>query len=90
MVGYHETRMADTWAAMEAVAQEGLTKAIGVSNFTDKKLTNLLKTAKITPAVNQIELHPHLQQPELVEFCKKHDIQLTAVRERIASMQQSV
>ena len=79
ILGYDEKREADTWAAMEKLAEEGLTKAIGVSNFTTKKLDTLLKTAKITPAMNQVEMHPHLQQSDLVEYCHKAGIQLTAV-----------
>lgn len=68
----------ETWEAMEELVRAGLVKAIGVANFTAPMLIDLLSYAKIQPAVNQIELHPYLQQSELVEFCKYHTIVVTA------------
>jgi len=68
----------ETWADMEKLLEEGKVKAIGVSNFSVKNLQELLKTAKIIPAVNQIEMHPHQAQPELLGFCKEKGIILTA------------
>ena len=56
----------------------GLAKSIGVSNFSIKTLTALLEHANIVPAVNQVELHPCLPQYELLEFCRSHNIHLTA------------
>lgn len=67
-----------TWAAMEKLVDTGKVKAIGVSNFNVEKLEHLAKTQKIVPAVNQVEMHPYLPQPKLVEYCKKHGIILTA------------
>lgn len=67
-----------TWAAMEQLVDKGLCKHIGVSNFSMKKLQALLETAKIAPDMNQIELHPYLQQPAMVKFCKANNIHLTA------------
>jgi 2,5-diketo-D-gluconate reductase A len=55
-----------------------MTRAIGVSNFTEVELEQLLKTAKIVPAVNQIELHPRLPQTDLVTFCQNKNIVVTA------------
>ena len=55
---------------MEQLVPKGLTRAIGISNFTITKTENLLKTAKIVPAVNQVECHPYLQQPKLQQYCK--------------------
>jgi diketogulonate reductase-like aldo/keto reductase len=49
-------------------------RAIGVSNFDIQHLEKLATTAKIPPAVNQVELHPYLPQQELVDYCQKHDI----------------
>lgn len=49
-------------------------RAIGVSNFTIHHLEKLLKTAKIVPAVLQVELHPHFPQWDLVNYCAKHNI----------------
>ena len=54
---------------MEECVSKGLVKAIGLSNFTITKTENLLKTAKIVPAVNQVECHPYNQQQKLKEYC---------------------
>jgi diketogulonate reductase-like aldo/keto reductase len=69
---------AATYAAMEKLLQTGKVKAIGVSNFTKNKLERLLSTATIVPAVNQIEVHPYLQQPDLFEYCHSKGIQVAA------------
>ena len=53
-------------------------KSIGVSNFNIRQLKKLLEEAEIPPAVNQVELHPYLQQHELVNFCKDNNIHVTA------------
>ncbi|KQJ82855.1 hypothetical protein BRADI_5g11620v3 [Brachypodium distachyon] len=66
------------WQAMEECHRLGLAKMIGVSNFTTKKLQELLSIAKIPPAVNQVELNPSWQQNRLIEFCKEKGIHLTA------------
>lgn len=68
----------ETWAQMEQVLETGKARAIGVSNFSIKTLTELLEHAKIVPAVNQVEMHPHQNQKELKEFCDRHGIRLTA------------
>ncbi|KAI8047213.1 NADP-dependent oxidoreductase domain-containing protein [Gilbertella persicaria] len=68
----------DTYAAMEKLVALGKTRAIGVSNFNIPNLDRLLKNCKIPPAVNQVELHPYLPQPELVEFCQKNNVHVTA------------
>ncbi len=65
---------ADTWRAMEELQAEGKIVSIGVSNFWQQHLEALFQTAKVIPAVNQIEFHPGYWQPELSEFCKKHSI----------------
>lgn len=66
----------DTWAAMEKLVSAGKIKSIGVSNFTIDKVEELLETAKIPPAVNQIEAHPWLQQPKLFDYLKSKVCQL--------------
>ncbi|KAK4644215.1 Glycerol 2-dehydrogenase (NADP(+)) [Podospora pseudocomata] len=63
-----------TWRAMEELADSGKARAIGVSNWTIPRLEQLLKLARIKPAVNQIEIHPFLPNTELIEFCFKNDI----------------
>ncbi|KAI9027133.1 NADP-dependent oxidoreductase domain-containing protein [Phycomyces nitens] len=71
------TDFTETYAALEKLPKEKV-RAIGVSNFTIPKLEKLLKTAKVVPAVNQVEIHPYLPQNDLVDFCKKNDILITA------------
>lgn len=66
------------WEEMEECQRLGLTRAIGVSNFSCKKLQILLDTANIPPAVNQVELNPFWQQKKLREFCKEKGIHITA------------
>ncbi|KAM0991320.1 hypothetical protein ACFX2C_009719 [Malus domestica] len=66
-----------TWKAMEALFDSGKARAIGVCNFSSKKLGDLLEVARIPPAVNQVELHPHWQQLKLHSFCKSKGIHLT-------------
>lgn len=67
-----------SWKAMEELYERGHIKAIGVSNFKVHHLEYLLTTAKVVPAVNQIELHPRHIQTDIVEFCRKHQIQVVA------------
>lgn len=64
----------DTWKAFEKLHADGRVRAIGVSNFQPAHLTRLLDAADVAPAVNQIELHPYLQQQEVREFDAKHGI----------------
>ncbi|KAL0005105.1 hypothetical protein SO802_012666 [Lithocarpus litseifolius] len=66
------------WKAMEECQKLGLAKSIGVSNFSCKKLETLLATAKIPPAVNQVEMNPLWQQKKLREFCENKGIRITA------------
>ncbi|XP_052723928.1 NADPH-dependent aldo-keto reductase, chloroplastic isoform X5 [Vigna angularis] len=66
-----------TWRAMEALYNSGKTRAIGVSNFSVKKLQDLLNIANVPPAVNQVELHPSLQQPKLHAFCESKGVHLS-------------
>ncbi len=65
----------DTWRAMETLYGEGKLKAIGVCNFLQFQLEDLLETAVITPMVNQVELHPFLVQQPLLDFCQRQRIQ---------------
>ncbi|MCL1600651.1 MAG: aldo/keto reductase [Actinomycetia bacterium] len=55
----------DTWKAMEHLHSEGLARAIGISNFEPHHLDQLMANASVAPAVNQVELHPHLQQTDI-------------------------
>ena len=64
----------EAWAAMEKVKEAGKARSIGVSNFLQSHLEIILKTAKIPPAVNQIEFHPYLQHKDLVPFHENQGI----------------
>ena len=70
--------MAYTWRAMEQLEASGRTRAIGVCNHLVPHLERLLDTAEVPPAVNQVEFHPRLQQPDLQDFCAQRGIQLEA------------
>ncbi|OMP85730.1 NAD/NADP-dependent indole-3-acetaldehyde reductase, partial [Diplodia seriata] len=62
------------WKEMEEVQAAGLAKSIGVSNYLPQHLEATLKTAKVVPAINQIEFHPYLQRAALLDFHKRHGI----------------
>ena len=73
-----EAPIRSTWEGMEAAVASGLTRHIGVSNFSAKKLRELIDHSKIKPEVDQVETHPLLQQPDLVSFCAAHGVHITA------------
>ncbi len=73
-----ELPIADTWEAMEALVDDGLVRHIGVSNFNVPKLDSLLDNARIKPEMNQIEMHPYLQQPKMYDFARERGVHLTA------------
>lgn len=78
MLALEEVPLADTWAEMEKLYHAGKCQAIGVSNFGEKHLTELMMTAEINPMVNQVECHPYLPQDALLDYCRKNMIVLTA------------
>ncbi|TVU36522.1 hypothetical protein EJB05_18459 [Eragrostis curvula] len=67
-----------TWGAMEKLYDAGKARAIGVSNFSSKKLGDLLAVARVPPAVDQVECHPGWQQTKLHNFCQSTGVHLTA------------
>jgi 2,5-diketo-D-gluconate reductase A len=67
-------RYVETWRALETLYTDGRVRAIGVSNFQPDHLRRLLDETEIVPAVNQIELHPDLQQAQLRRFHDEHGI----------------
>ncbi|THD68013.1 aldo/keto reductase [Robertkochia marina] len=73
-----EVPVNETWKMMETAQEKGLTKGIGVSNFSIKKLKSLLDSCQIKPVMNQVEMHPYLPQNALVSFCFENEIALTA------------
>ena len=64
----------DTWAAMEAAVDEGLCRAIGISDFDTERVQRIITAARIKPAVLEVESHPYLPQWELYELCKAEGI----------------
>ncbi|KAF8196064.1 NADP-dependent oxidoreductase domain-containing protein [Pholiota molesta] len=71
---HHEWDLKDTWKQMEAVLKKGKVRSIGVSNFSEKKLEEILPTAEVIPAVNQLELHIYNPQHKLLTYLKSKDI----------------
>ena len=59
---------------MEEQVDLGRVRYIGLSNYTIPQISIVIKSARIKPACLQVEIHPYLQQPDLVEFCHKNEI----------------
>lgn len=78
LISLDDLPVTKTWGGMEGCVDEGLARHIGVSNFSARKLQTLLNEARIKPAMNQVELHPYLQQSDLLGFCMDNDIHVTA------------
>jgi len=78
LIGLDVLTISETWEAMEGLVDKGLCRHIGVSNFSVNKLKVLLNGARLKPEMNQIELHPYLQQPAMLEFCNKNGVHITA------------
>ena len=72
---YVHSEFMETWREMEKLVDLGLVRHIGTSNTTIPKLELLLRDARIPPAVNEMELHPHFQQPELFAYVRSHGIE---------------
>lgn len=68
----------DSWKEMELLCKEGHIRAIGVCNFHQHHLEKLLEVAEIIPAINQVELHPLLNQKSLVKYCESKGIKVQA------------
>ena len=73
-----EIPLETTWEAMLKVSEQGLSRAAGVSNFSAGMIRRVGEASGQTPEVNQIELHPYLQQDALVEACKEAGVVVTA------------
>jgi alcohol dehydrogenase (NADP+) len=69
-----DVSLLDTWRGMEGVVDGGSCRAIGLSDITLDGLLTIYESARIKPAVVQVEAHPYLPQAELLEFCKEKDI----------------
>lgn len=73
-----KNKFAESWSALEDLYIKSKIRAIGVCNFNISHLQDLMKNARVTPVINQVEFHPRLQQQSLRAFCKEHNIQLEA------------
>ena len=73
-----EKRRLESWKALEKLLNEGKCRAIGVSNFTEVHLEELIENSSIVPSVNQVEFSPYLNQENLLNFCRSHGIWLEA------------
>ncbi len=74
-IPYIHANYMETWKALEHLVDEGLVRHIGTSNMSIPKMELLLRDARIKPAVNEMEIHPHFQQPEFFQYLVDHDIQ---------------
>jgi len=68
----------ETWQAMEELVSEGLVRSIGVSNFSSKKIDDILSYAKVPLSVLQVEVHPYWRQDGLLKYCRSKGIHVTA------------
>lgn len=75
---YLDVPLTQTWEGMQAVKKAGLTKHIGVSNFNQEKLREVMSIDGQIPEMNQVEMHPYLPQKGLVQFCIENGILMTA------------
>ncbi|MEM8508612.1 MAG: aldo/keto reductase [Bacteroidota bacterium] len=73
-----EAPLTETWLAMQELQKVGLVKHIGTSNFSIHKLQQLIALGGQKPEMNQVELHPYLQQQGLIDFCHQNNIHITA------------
>ena len=77
MLSLTDVPLSETWAEMIVLKEMGLTRHIGVSNFSIKKLEEVTAATGVCPEVNQLELHPFLQQWPMVDYCRQQGIILT-------------
>lgn len=78
MIPLADLPLLKTWTAMERLVEKGLCRHIGVSNFNISRLQALCDDGRLKPEMNQIELHPYLQQPGMLDFCRDQGVHLTA------------
>jgi len=78
LIHWPKDKNCETWRALEDLYKKGLVKAIGVSNFKERHIEEILRTLEIMPMVNQIELHPLLSQEGLSSYCREKGIVVEA------------
>jgi diketogulonate reductase-like aldo/keto reductase len=71
-------RRLESWRAMEKLLADGKCRSIGVSNFLERHLDELMANSKVVPAVNQVEFSPYLYQQGLLDYCRRHGIVVEA------------
>lgn len=76
--GKFERSLLEIWADMETLVDTGRVRAIGVSNWRVSDLTEIFDTARVKPAVNQVEANPYFQQLQLLDWCKGHGVVVSA------------
>jgi aldehyde reductase len=74
----HGVTLLDTWRAMERLVDRGKCRAIGLSDISLNELLPIYESARVKPAVVQVEAHPYLPETELLEFCKENGLVLLA------------
>ncbi|KAJ9192432.1 hypothetical protein DTO166G4_2970 [Paecilomyces variotii] len=77
-IEFSNATIQETWTAMESLVDKKLARSIGISNFNSQLIMDLLRYARIRPAVLQIEHHPYLVQPRLIEYVQKEGLRVTA------------
>jgi diketogulonate reductase-like aldo/keto reductase len=74
----HASTLTDTWKALESLVDERRCRVIGLSNVTLEQLKEVFASARVKPAVLQVESHPYLPQRELLDYCKRNGIVMQA------------
>jgi len=74
----HAENRKGSWKALEKLYTEGKVRSIGISNYTHRHITELLSYCAVIPQILQFELHPLLYQKDIIDLCKKHNIQVQA------------
>ncbi|XP_033751240.1 1,5-anhydro-D-fructose reductase-like isoform X1 [Pecten maximus] len=75
---FSDVDFVETWKALEDCVDEGLVRDIGLSNFNSQQISQILDIARIRPSNNQIEIHLHLANSKLIQFCQENSISVTA------------
>ncbi|EFW98412.1 aldo-keto reductase family 1 member c13 [Grosmannia clavigera kw1407] len=87
--GVTPQQLQSRWAELEAIQASGRARSIGLSNFLQEHVEHVLATAKVVPAIDQIEFHPYLQHGDLVPYLHKHGIAVSAYAPLTAIMRAS-